>query len=132
MAVTCTNSTIAAFDTVTATTRNLATADVDALAEVFTITPTRKDGQVIIVLDLDNLVATAAADADATFSIAAGDFWAGKAVTGTITKSTKKIIQVETAHVLQSDGTILLTLTPGANDKLLSNHAAAIEVFELL
>ena len=83
-------------------------------------------------MDLDNLVATAAADADATFSIAAGDFWAGVAVTGTITKSTKKIIQVETAKVLQNDGTILLTLTPGANDKLLSNHAAAVEVFELL
>lgn len=132
MAVTVTNSTITAFNTVTATTRNLATADTDALAEVFTITPTAPDGKVIIVLDFDNLVATAAADADATFSIAAGDFWAGAAVTGTITKSTKKIIQVETAKVLQNDGTILLTLTPGANDKLLSNHAAAVEVFELL
>lgn len=132
MAVTCTNSTVTAFNTVTATTRNLATADTDALAEVFTITPTRPDGKVIIVLDFDNLVATAAADADATFSIAAGDFWANGAITGTVTKSTKKIIQVETGKVLQSDGTILLTLTPGANDKLLSNHAAAVEVFELL
>jgi hypothetical protein len=132
MAVAVTNSTVVALNTVTATTRNLATADTDALAEVFTITPTRPDGKVIIVLDLDNLVATAAADADATFSIAAGDFWAGAAVTGTITKSTKKIIQVETAKVLQNDGTILLTLTPGADDKLKSNHAAAIEVFELL
>jgi hypothetical protein len=132
MAVAVSNSTVVALNTVTATTRNLATADTDSLAEVFTITPTRPDGKVIIVLDLDNLVATAAADADATFSIAAGDFWAGAAVTGTITKSTKKIIQVETAKVLQNDGTILLTLTPGADDKLKSNHAAAIEVFELL
>jgi hypothetical protein len=132
MAVAVSNSTVVALNTVTATTRNLATADTDALAEVFTITPTRPDGKVIIVLDLDNLVATAAADDDATFSIAAGDFWAGAAVTGTITKSTKKIIQVETGKVLQNDGTILLTLTPGANDKLKSNHAAAIEVFELL
>jgi hypothetical protein len=132
MAVSVVNSTVVALNTVTATTRNLATADTDSLAEVFTITPTRPDGKVIIVLDLDNLVATAAADADATFSIAAGDFWAGAAVTGTITKSTKKIIQVETAKVLQNDGTILLTLTPGADDKLKSNHAAAIEVFELL
>jgi hypothetical protein len=132
MAVTVTNSTIAALNTVTATTRNLATADTDALAEVFTITPTAPDGKLLIVLDFDNLVATAAADADATFSIAAGDFWAGAAVTGTVTKSTKKMIQVETAKVLQNDGTILLTLTPGANDKLLSNHAAAVEVFEIL
>ncbi|MCE5227879.1 MAG: hypothetical protein LLG05_18725 [Porphyromonadaceae bacterium] len=86
----------------------------------------------IIVLDFDNLVATAAADSDATFSIAAGDFWAGGAVTGTVTKSTKKVIQVETGKVLQSDGTILLTLTPSATDKLVTNHAAAVEVFELL
>jgi hypothetical protein len=132
MAVTVTNSTIAALNTVTATTRNLATADTDALAEVFTITPTAPDGKLLIVLDLDNLVATDAAAADATFSIAAGDFWAGAAVTGTVTKSTKKMIQVETAKVLQNDGTIALTLTPGASDKLLSNHAAAVEVFEIL
>jgi hypothetical protein len=132
MAVAVTSSKIAAFNTVTATTRNVATADTDALAEVFTITPTKRDGQLLIVLDFDNLVATAAADDDATFSIAAGDFWASKAVTGTITKSTKKMIQVETANVLQNDGTILLTLTPSANDKLVTNHAAAVEVFELL
>lgn len=132
MAVTCVNSTIAAFNTVTATTRNLATVDTDAGAEVFTIVPTRPDGKLLIVLDFDNLVATAAADADATFSIAAGDFWAGAAVTGTITKSLKRMIQVETAKVLKNDGKILLTLTPGANDKLLSNHAAAVEVYELL
>jgi hypothetical protein len=132
MAVTVTNSKITAFNTVTATTRNVATADTDALAEVFTITPTRPDGKLLIVLDFDNLVATAAADDDATFSIAAGDFWAGAAITGTVTKSTKKMIQVETAKVLQNDGTILLTLTPSANDRLVANHAAAVEVFELL
>lgn len=132
MAVAVTNSTITAFNTVTGTTRNVATADSDGLAEVFTITPTRPDGKLVIVLDFDNLVATAAADDNATFSIAAGDFWAGVAVTGTVTKSTKKIIQVETAKVLQNDGTILLTLTPTSNDKLVTNHAAAVEVFELL
>lgn len=132
MSVTVINSTIAAFNTATAITSNLATADTDALAEVFTITPTVPDGKLLIIMDCDNLVATAAADADVTFSIAAGDFWAGAAITGTITKSTKKIIQVETGKVLQDNGTILLTLTPGSADKLKSNHAAAVEVFELL
>lgn len=132
MAVTVTNSTIAAFNTVTAITSNDATADTDALAEVFTVTPSAPGGKLLIILDCENLVATAAADADATFSIAAGDFWAGKAVTGTITKATKKMIQVETANVLQNDGTIAITLTPGANDKLKSNHAARVEVYELL
>jgi len=132
MAVTVTNSTVTAFNTVTTITRNVATADTDALAEVFTITPTRPDGKCILVLDLDNLVATAAADDNATFSIAAGDFWASAAITGTITKSTKKVLQLETAKVLQNDGTILVTITPSANDKLVTNHAAAVEFYELL
>lgn len=132
MAVTCANSTIAKFNTVAAVTSNLATADTDKLAEVFTIVPTVSSGKLLIVIDCDNLVATAPADKDITFSIAAGDFWAGKAITGTVTKSTKKAIQVETANVLQDDGKVLLTLTPGADDKLKSNHAAAVEVYELL
>lgn len=132
MAVAITNSTVLAFNTILAGTENLATADTDALAEVFTYTPTKDARSILIEFDLSNKLATAAADADATFSIAAGDFWAAKAVTGTITKATKKAIQVETANVLQDDGTILITLTPGANDKLKSNHAANVVVYELL
>jgi hypothetical protein len=132
MAVTITTSPVTAFNTIIAGTENLATADTDALAEVFTYTPTASGGKILIEFDLSNKAAVAAADADATFSIAAGDFWAGKAITGTITKATKKAIQVETANVLQDDGTIAITLTPGANDKLLSNHAANIVIYELL
>jgi hypothetical protein len=132
MAVTITTSPVTAFNTIIAGTENLATADTDALAEVFTYTPTASGGKILIEFDLSNKAAVSAADADATFSIAAGDFWAGKAITGTITKATKKAIQVETANVLQDDGTIAITLTPGANDKLLSNHAANIVIYELL
>ena len=132
MSVTVTNSPILAFNTIAAGTENLATADTDALAEVFTITPTAPDGKCLIELDLSNKLATAAADSDATFSIAAGDFWASGAITGTVVKATKKIIQVETANVLQDDGTILLTLTPSATDKLKSNHAANVVCYELL
>ena len=132
MAVTITSSPVLAFNTILAGTANLATADTDALAEVFTYTPTAPHGKCLIELDLSNKLATAAADSDATFSIAAGDFWASAAVTGTVTKATKKAIQVETAKVLQDDGTILITLTPSATDKLLSNHAANVVVYELL
>jgi len=132
MAVTVTNSPIVAFDTVTAITSNLATADTDALAEVFTITPTAPGGKLLILFKFSNLLATAAADANATFSIAEGDLWASKEVTGTITKATDMMIQVETASVIKNNGTILLTLTPGAADKLKSNHAAAVVVYELL
>jgi hypothetical protein len=132
MAVAITNSTALAYNTIFAGTENLATADADAGAEVFTYTPTVAGGQMLIEFDLSNKLATAAADADATFSIAAGDFWDSKAVTGTITKATKKAIQIETSKVLQDNGTILITLTPGANDKLKTNHAANIVVYELL
>jgi|GEM_PF-1601346 len=132
MAVAITNSAVVAFNTILAGTENLATADTDALAEVFTYTPTASDGKCIIEFDLSNKLATAAADSDATFSIAAGDFWASKAVTGVIAKATKKAIQVETARVLQDNGTISITLTPSATDKLKANHAANVVVYELL
>ena len=132
MAVTITNSTVVAFNTILAGTQNLATADTDALAEVFTYTPLAPDGKCIIEFDFSNKLATAAADSDATFSIAAGDLWAGAAITGTITKATKKAIQVENGKVMQDNGTILITLTPSATDKLLANHAANIVVYELL
>lgn len=132
MAVTAVNSTIAAFNTVTAITSNVATVDSDGGAEVFTITPKASGGKLLIMFKFSNLLATAAADANATFSIAAGEQWYGKAVTGTITKATDMMIQVETGKVMQDNGTVLVTLTPGADDKLKSNHAAAIVVYELL
>ena len=132
MSVAVTNSPIIAFNTVAAGTENLATSVTDALAEVFTITPTAPGGKCLIEFDLSNKLATVVADSDATFSIAAGDFWDGKAVTGTIVKATKKVIQVETANVLQNDGTILVTLTPSATDALKTNHAANVVCYELL
>lgn len=132
MAVAVTNSPVVAFNTILAGTANLATADTDALAEVFTYTPTAPEGKILIEFDLSNKLASFPADSDATFSIAAGDFWASAAVTGTITKATKKAIQVETAKVLQDDGTILITLTPSATDKLVTNHAANVVIYELL
>jgi hypothetical protein len=132
MAVSITRSPVVAFNTILAGTANLATVDADGGAEVFTYTPTAAGGKILIEFDLSNKLATVAADADATFSIAAGDLWASKAITGTITRATKKAIQVETGKVLQDDGTILITLTPGAADKLLSNHAANVVVYELL
>lgn len=112
---------------------NLATADTDALAEVFTITPTVSGGKAIIIIDISNAAAVAAADADITYSIAAGVHWASKVIAASVTKATKKVIQIaDTARVMQADGTILLTLTPGANDKLKTNHVASVEFIELI
>lgn len=128
MAVTVTNSTLTAFDTKVATTSNAATADVDGTAEVFTITPTETTARVAVIIGGTG----SAADGNISYSFAAGDFWAGTAVAGTVTKNTEAVIQVETAHVLQDDGTIALTLTPASTDKLKTDHAAYVKVIELV
>jgi hypothetical protein len=127
MAVTVTNSTIAAFDTATAVTKNAATADVDNTAEVFTITPAKSAHRGLLIIGGTG----AAADGDITFSIAAGGMWAAKAVTGTVTKNTEKMLYLESAKTRKADGTIALTLTPAATDKLLSDHAAYVKFIEL-
>jgi len=128
MAVAVTSSKITAFNTVTAVTANAATADTDALAEVFTITPSRPDYKGVLVIGGTG----SAADGNITMSVAAGDLWASGAVTGTITKNTVKMIELEGGKVKQDDGTILVTLTPAATDKLLTNHAAYVYFIETL
>jgi hypothetical protein len=128
MAVAVTGSPIVAFNTIATVTSNAATADTDALAEVFTITPTKSGTKAVIIIGGTG----SGADGDITYSMAAGDFWATKAVTGTVTKNTEKMVEVEYGNVLQDDGTILLTLTPAATDKLLTNHAAYVKFIELL
>ena len=132
MAVAVTNTPILAFNTVTAVTRSLATSTTDNEAEVFTITPAASGGKMIIEFAFDNKLATAAAGNNSTFSIAAGAFSGAKAVTGTITKATNKCIQVETSRVLSATGTVVITVTPGTDDSLTTNNAAAVTVFELL
>lgn len=128
MAVAVTSSKITAFNTVTAVTANAATADTDALAEVFTITPSRPDYKGVLVIGGTG----SAADGNITMSVAAGDLWASGAVAGTITKNTVKMIELEGGKVKQDDGTILVTLTPAATDKLLTNHAAYVYFIETL
>lgn len=128
MAVTVTGSPIAALNTITTITSNAATANTDALAEVFTITPTKAGHKGLIIIGGTG----SAADGDISFSISAGDLWAGLAITGTVTKNTVKMIQIDTARTIQDDGTIDVTLTPAATDKLLADHAAYVKFIEML
>lgn len=128
MAVTVTNSTITALNTITAITKNDATADTDALAEVFTITPTKSGNNLVIIIGGTGSVA----DGNITYSISAGDLFASKEITGTVTKNTERMLRIDTARVLQDDGTIALTLTPSATDKLKTDHSAYVKVLETL
>jgi hypothetical protein len=128
MAVTVTGSPVTALNTIITVTSNAATADVDNTAEVFTITPTKAGSKLLIIIGGTG----SGADGNITYSIAAGDLWASKAITGTVTKNPEKMLQVDTGAVMQDDGTLLLTLTPASTDKLLTNHAAYVKVVEML
>jgi hypothetical protein len=128
MAVTAVNSTILHMNIVATGTSNLATADVDGTAEVFTITPTVGVQKLIVEIG----GAGAAADGDITASFAAGEFWASKAISATVTKNTIKVIQVDLGMVLRYAGTVLLTLTPVSTDKLVTDHHAYVRVLELV
>ena len=127
MATAVTSSKIVAYDTFAAVTSIAATANTDGGEEEFTITPAKGCQSGVIIVGGTG----SAADGDITYSIAAGDLWAGKALSGTITQNTTVMIQVETARVMQDDGTISLTLDPAATDKLLTDHAASVKFIEL-
>jgi len=126
MAVTVTNSTIAALNTEQTFTANAATSTAVNTAEVFTFTPTKAGSK--IALNFSNLGSTAAV----TYSIAAGDLWAGKAITGTIAGSAQEILQFDSARVLQDDGTVAITVTPSTGTILLGDHAFKLYALELL
>jgi hypothetical protein len=103
-----------------------ATADTADLAEVFDITPGKRDGKVLI--EINNV---SAANGSVTYSIAAGDFWAGKAITGTIAQGKSFGIEVETAKVKKASGKIELTITPATGKKLKTDHTLTLAVKQL-
>lgn len=127
MAVSVTNTKITAFNTVTATVGNAATSSVIDATEVFTITPTRPDYKGLLQIE------TAAGQGNITYSIAAGALWAGSAaITGTVVAGTHALIQLEGAKVKSSTGTIVITFTPAAGKRLLTDHALNVEFYESL
>lgn len=126
--VTVTNSAFTALNTITTVTKNAASTDVDNTAQNFVITPTKAGKMLVIIIGGTG----SGADGNLTYSISAGDLWASKAITGTVTKNTEKMLRVDTAQVLQDDGTIVVSLAPASTDKLLTDHAAYVKVIEML
>lgn len=126
MAVAVTKTT-AVLNTAVEKTFNAATADGANGTEVFTITPAKADYKGII--EIKN---TATDQGTLTYSIAAGDLWAGKAVTGSVAQGKTAIIEVEGGKVMQDNGTILVTLAPATGKILLTNHAATVQYIETL
>lgn len=119
-----TNSRIVALNTIQEKTFNAADVDTADGTQKFVYTPTGKDNKVLILIK--NVTGTLA------FSIAAGTRVFGAAAkTGTVAANKTGIIQIETGKYMLANGTIEITLTPAAGTKLLTNHAASVQVVEL-
>lgn len=132
MAVTVSNTLITAINTLQTATDNIATANTDNLAEVFTYTPTAGCDKLVICFS--NTYSQAY-----TYSIAASsEYWAGtSALTGTVAakgsaSETMAVLQLDSAKVKSGTGTIVITLTPYTDTKLASEHVATVRVIELL
>lgn len=127
MAVTITKTTISSLNVDQTLTANAATAEGANGTEVFTITPSKSGGKMALMFY------NGAGHGAITYSIAAGDFFASTvAITGSIAAGAIEVLQVETAKVMQDDGTIAITLTPASGKILLTNHAAGMYALELL
>ena len=133
MAVSVENTTIEKLNTNQTLKANVATSTVAGEAEVFTYTPKAATGKVALIFQ-----SSSTGVVPATYSIAAGDLWASGAITGTIGSTTAaaaiEVVEIETAKVLQDNGTIAITVSPGDTDttKLVDDHAFTMYALELL
>lgn len=126
MSVSVTNSTLSAFNTDTAVTKNAATSTTIDETEVFTVTPTRPDDKVLILLE------NGAGHGAVSFSIAAGGFWgAGSALTGTVADGATDAIVLEGFKYKAAAGTVAITMTPASGKRLLTDHAFKMTVVEM-
>ena len=127
MAVSVTNSTILLYNTITTLTANAATSSVIDAAEVFTITPTKKDSSFFIEFRNGPTHGTV------TYSIAVGEFWAApsSALTGSVLQDVTRGIILESAKYKTVAGTIVITFTPASGKRLLTDHAFKVYCTEL-
>jgi len=121
-----TTNTIAARGTKKVVTASPATSSVANAAEVFVFTPTRGADQCVVLASVAN------SHGSVTYSIAAGDFWAGDdAGTGSFAQNTMNALIIDTAQYLQSDGTIVITCTPAENKRMATDHVFTFYLIEL-
>lgn len=126
MAVTVSNSTITTFNTEVVKQNNPATSATIDATEVFTITPTESDEKVVVEIK------NGAGHGALAYSVAAGDYWAaGSALTGSVADGATHLVVLEGAKYKLQAGTVAVTLTPASGKRLLTDHAAAVNVIEL-
>lgn len=123
-----TPGTVTAFNTPVETAAAAATSTVANAAEVFEVTFVGKPSKVALIFS------NAASNGAYTYSIAAGGILAfsANAVTGSITEGKTELVQIETGGLINSDGKILITITPATGKKTLTDHAATIRALNLI
>jgi hypothetical protein len=127
MTVAVTNTTLSLYDAETAVTANAATSAVIDEVEVFTVTPTKAGHKVSIIMT------NAAGHGAYTWSLPVGSLWASDtatALTGSIAAGATEVIQLASGKHLSAAGTYPITLTPASGKRLLTDHAAVMEVLE--
>jgi hypothetical protein len=109
---------------------NAATADTDALAQPYTILPTKANSKGILIC---KLAALGTGVAGVTYSIAVGanGMKTGTAKTGTLAKDVDTCIPIDGKYI-GPDGKIAITFTPGASDKMVTDHAFTCVYIELV
>lgn len=125
MAVAAVNSTMVE-NTITTITENAATSSVIDATEVFTITPTKSDQRVVLIIENGPTHGTI------TYSIAAGAYWAGSAaLTGSVAQATERGIVLEGARYKSATGTIAITFTPASGKRLFTDHLMSVKVVQM-
>jgi hypothetical protein len=120
--VTVTDTTVSALDANQALTANAATSTVLGGTQKFIITPNKAASKMLLMFQ----DTSTAAIAPYTYSVAAGDHWAAKEVTGsagsTAAADNWRVLQLESAKIMQSTGTIEVTFAPGSTLLALQTH----------
>jgi hypothetical protein len=117
-----------ALNTVKEYATTAATVDTADGKEVFDVTPSKSDGKVLILI-----ANTSALNGSLTASVAAGGFWAaGSALEVTVEQGKTKMLELESAKYLGTNGKYAVTLTPATGKKLKTDHTASVGCVELI
>lgn len=104
------------------------TATVDTVngAEVFEITPTRKDSEMSISISLGGVAGSGAV----TVSFPSADLFGANSTSIVIPEGKTVVFIVDSSRVMTHDGNIYMTLTPATGKKLVTDTVAKVGFIE--
>jgi len=120
-----TSASITKYLTAATTTAAAATSSVIDAAETFEVTYGTGDGRVILIASVANT------HGSVTLTAPAGAFWAGGAQSIACVQNKESVFVLEGAKGKLADGTIVITATPAAGKRLLTDHAFTLKAINL-